>query len=106
MKTAFTMTGRVAPDPRLPRPARALWTGPSLDLRVRWTPRVGRLLPRPLTRDQEELLRRLVELAGSPLGLQAALKELTDESEAPALEDLARRIVEVREKEAAATADQ
>lgn len=49
-----------------------------------------------MTRDQEELLRRLVELAGSPLVLQAGLKELTDESEAPTLEDLVRRMVEVR----------
>lgn len=53
-----------------------------------------------LTRDQEELLRRLVELAGGPVVLQAALKELSEEGEGAGLESLVKKILEVRDREA------
>lgn len=54
-----------------------------------------------LTRDQEQLVRRLVELAGSPLVLQAALRELIQEPAGQDLtiEQLVAKIIEVRDRE-------
>ena len=57
-----------------------------------------------LTREQEELLGRLVELAGSPVVLQLALRELAQESADAGLEALVKKIIEVRDREAPAAA--
>jgi len=53
-----------------------------------------------MTREQEELLRRLVELAGNPVVVQTALKELSSETDSPDLEALIRKIIQVRDREA------
>lgn len=57
-----------------------------------------------LTREQEELLGRLVDLAGSPVVLQLALRELAQESAEGGLEALVKKIIEVRDREAPAAA--
>lgn len=52
---------------------------------------------RVLSSDQEKLLSMLIELAGDPVTLQDALKELADEApEDQTLKDLVRKIVELR----------
>jgi hypothetical protein len=48
-----------------------------------------------MTREQERLLRQLVELAGDPVIVQDALKQLAEE-ENPTLEKLVRRILELK----------
>ncbi len=52
-----------------------------------------------LTRKQEGLVQRLVELAGSPVVLQIALEELGDEDNRAGLETLVRRVIEVRDRD-------
>jgi len=54
-----------------------------------------------LTRDQERLVRRLVEVAGSPLVLQVALRELSQEpaGQDHAIEQLVARIIKVRDRD-------
>ena len=50
-----------------------------------------------LTRKREALLDQLIELAGDPLIVQRALRELNSElSEPPTIEQLVRRIFELK----------
>ena len=50
-----------------------------------------------MTRKQEELLDQLIGIAGDPLIVQRALRDLNAElSEPPTLEQLVRRIVELK----------
>ena len=49
-----------------------------------------------LSREQEELLQRLVELAGSPVILEQALRDTGDVRSEADLERLVRRILETR----------
>ena len=53
---------------------------------------------RVLTREQERLLRRLIDLAGDPVIVQDALKQLAHEEEEPSLEKLVQRILELKKK--------
>ena len=58
-----------------------------------------------LTRKREEVLDRLIELAGDPLIVQRALAELNAElDEAPTVEMVAVRILELKDAKEAATA--
>ena len=49
-----------------------------------------------LSREQEELVQRLVELAGSPVVLEQALRDVGDVRSEADLERLVRRILETR----------
>lgn len=56
-----------------------------------------------LTRKREELLDRLIEMAGDPLIVQMALRELNSELKSPpSVEQVIRRILELKEREGAA----
>lgn len=53
-----------------------------------------------MSRKQERLVQRLVDLAGGPIVLQTALRELRAEGDPSGLEVLVRKIIEVRDREA------
>lgn len=58
-----------------------------------------------LTRKREEVLDRLIELAGDPLIVQQALAELNAElEEAPSLESVALRILKLKDERETANA--
>jgi hypothetical protein len=52
-----------------------------------------------LTKDQERLLERLIELAGDPLIVQEALRRIVAEEAEPTLDDLIRKILALRKAE-------
>lgn len=52
-----------------------------------------------MSREQERLVQRLVGLAGSPVVLQTALRDLREEGDPSGLEALVRKIIAVRERE-------
>lgn len=55
-----------------------------------------------LTRKREKLLDQLVDLAGDPLVVQRALRELNSElNSPPSVEQIVRRILKLKEKEGA-----
>lgn len=59
-----------------------------------------------LTKKRERLLDQLVELAGDPLIVQEALRELNSElATPPNVEQIVRRILELKEKEDRALAE-
>lgn len=53
-----------------------------------------------LSRKQERMVQRLVDLAGSPVVLQTAIQEVREASEPSGLEVLVRKIIAVRGREA------
>jgi hypothetical protein len=58
-----------------------------------------------LTKKRERLLDQLVELAGDPLIVQEALRELNSEHATPPnVEQIVRRILELKEREGQALA--
>ena len=53
-----------------------------------------------MSRKEERMVQRLVDLAGSPVVLQTALRMLREDSDPSGLEVLVRKIIEVRDREA------